>query len=304
MKKNDQHKFTPEQIGAYYDGQLTEPERRDIEQHIERCPLCRELLTDLNLMDKAIGKAEHISAPDGYFDTFGSAVANRIARQKLEPQKQAKRFNWGWITTAAALASLAIVLITGDLTKSRLYRSFTEKQKTVPSEAPVRSEAPIEAETKDQAPAQRSKSREASPELILAEVPAEKEARDEAPTKPARKMEAAPELNLSEVSLKQEAPAATPAKRAGKTALPRSLQAVGSAGISDKKDKAAKSAAVQSPVKLASAPAPASVSLAPSQASPSSVESVTVIEICLPGDDKDCPEPQVKSAIQINLDGI
>ncbi|MDP2808469.1 MAG: zf-HC2 domain-containing protein [bacterium] len=305
MKNNDQHKFTPEQLGAYFDGQLPEPERKEIEQHLKQCRQCMELLTEMSLMEKAVEKAERVSAPEGYFQTFGSAVANRIARQKLAPQKEAKRFSWGWITATAALASLTIMLVSGDLTKPRLYRAVPEEQKTVLPEIPVSPEAPIAAEAKNQAPDQSSKSLEASPELNLAEAPAEA-AKDETPAPPARKMEAAPEMDLAEVSLEKEVPAAAPAKRSMSMDLSssRSPQAVGSAGISAKKDKAAKPAAVQSPVKLALAPAPAPVSMMPSQASPSSVESVTVIEICLPDGEKDCPEPRVRSAILISLDGI
>ncbi|MHB8158248.1 MAG: hypothetical protein ACYDEQ_12765, partial [Desulfocucumaceae bacterium] len=131
-------------------------------------------------------------------------------------------------------------------------------------------------------------------------------ARDAAPAQETRKMEATPEMDLAEVSLEKEAPSAAPAKRARSMDLAASgsPRAVGSAGISDKKDLAAKPAAVQAPGKLVSAPVPAPVSLATSQASPSSVETVTVIEICLPDGNMDCPEPKVRSAIRINLDGI
>ncbi|MDO9391773.1 MAG: zf-HC2 domain-containing protein [bacterium] len=305
MKKSDQHKFTPEQIGAYYDGQLTETERREVEQHLKQCAACQAVLTELTLMDQAVQKAELVSAPEGYFQTFGSAVANRIARQKLAPQKETKRFSWGWITAAAALASLAIVLVSGDLTKPRLYRSVPEEQRTVLLEAPAISQPTPADEAKDQAPAQSSKSLEASPELNLAEAPAE-ETGEETPAQETRKMEAAPEMELADVSMEKEAPAAAPAKRARSMGLAasRSPQAVGSAGIADKKDLAAKPAAVQAPVKPASTPAPAPVSQTSSQASPSSVETVTVIEICLPDGNEDCPEPKVRSAIRINLDGI
>ena len=305
MNKPNQHTFTPEQIGAYYDGQLAETERLELEQHLKQCPACQAVLTELSLVDSSVQKAEGVSAPDGYFQTFGSAVANRIAQQKLAPQKEVKRFSWGWITAAAALASLGLVLISGNLTKPRLYRAVPEEQRTVLSQVPARSQTPIADESKDQTPAQSSKSREAVPELNLAAAPAE-DASEETPAQQSRKMEAAPEMNMAEVAMDKESPAAAPAKRAMSMdlATSHSPQAVGSAGTADKKDLAAKPAAVQSPVKLASAPAPAPVSPASSQANPSSVETVTVIEICLPNGDTDCPEPKIRSAIQINLGGI
>jgi len=305
MKNKDTHTFTPEQIGAYYDGQLAETERLEVEQHLKQCPACQAVLTELSLMDHAVQKAEHVSVPEDYFQTFGSAVANRIARQKLAPQKETKRFSWGWITAAAALASLAIVLVSGDLTKPRLYRSVPEEQRTAMPETPVSPETPDADETKDQAPAQSSKSLEAAPELNLAEAPAE-EAREESPSKQARKMGVAPEMDLAEVSMEKEAPTAAPAQKAKllDLASSRTLQPIGSAGLADKKDLAAKPAAVQAPVKLGSAPVPAPVSLATSQASPSSVETVTVIEIYLPDGDGNCPEPKVRSAIRIKFDGI
>ncbi len=282
MNRSDTHTFTPEQIGAYYDGQLAEAERLELEQHLKQCSACQAVLTELSLVDSSVQKAEGVSTPEGYSQTFGSAVANRIAQQKLAPQKETKKFSWGWITAAAALASLGLVLVSGDLTKPRLYRSVPEEQKAVLSQAQEASPAPVEEKMKDQAPVQSSKSLDAPPELNLAEAPAE-EAREETPAQETRKMETAPEMEL---------------------AASISSQAVGSAGTADKKDLAAKPAAVQSPVKLASAPAPAPVSPASSQASPSSVETVTVIEICLPNGDTDCPEPKIRSAIQINLGGI
>jgi hypothetical protein len=303
MKNTGTHKYTPEQIGAYYDGQLAETERLELEQHLKQCSACQTVLTELSLVDSAVHNAECVEAPEGYFQTFGSVVANRIAQQKLAPQKEVKKFSWGWVTAAAALASLAIVLVSGDLTKPRLYRAVSEEEKAVLSQAPAMSQPQVAEVTKDQAPAQRSQSLEAAPELNIAEAPAEA-ANEETPAQETRKMEAAPEMDLAGVSMEKEAPAAAPAKRATSMEMASSIssRAVGSAGMADKKNKAAKPAAVLSPVKLASAPAP--VSQAASQASPSSVESVTVIEICLPNGNKDCPEPQIRSAIQINLDGI
>jgi hypothetical protein len=305
MKHTNQHTFTPEQIGAYYDGQLAETERREVEQHLKQCPACQAVLTELSLVDKAVEKAEGIKTPEGYFQTFGSAVANRIAQQQLAPQKETKRFSWGWITAAAALASLAIVLVSGDLTKPRLYRTIPEEQRTVLLEAPAISQPTPADEAKDQNRAQSSKSLETSPELNLAQAPAE-EAKEETQAQETRKMEAAPEMELADVSMEKEAPAAAPAKRAMsmEMAASRSSQAVGSAGLADKKDQSAAPAAVRSPVKPDSTPAPDPVSPAASQASPSSVETVTVIEICLPDGNKDCPEPKVRSAIRINMDGI
>lgn len=301
MNRSDEHKYTPEQIGAYYDGQLTETERLELEKHLKQCPACQAVLTELSMVDSAVQNAECVSAPEGYFQTFGSAVANRIARQKLAPQKEAKRFSWGWITAAAALASLAIVLVSGDLTKPRLYHAVQEEQKTVLLEAPALSQPALGA--KDQAPTQSPNSLETVPELNLAEAPAE-EASDESPAEQTRKTEAEPEMNIADISMDKEATAAAPAKRAKsmEMASANSPQAAGSALTADKKGRAAKPAAGPAPVKLASVPA--QVSPAPSQDSPSSVETVTVIEICLPDGNGECPEPKIRSAIRINLGGI
>lgn len=324
MKHNNQHKFTPEQIGAYFDGQLSEPERIELEQHLKQCSACQAVLAELSLVDKAVQKAERVSAPDGYFETFGSAVANRIARQKLAPQKEVKRFNWGWITAAAALASLAIVLVSGDLTKINLYRAVPADKNAVLPASPVEQAAPMVAETKEQAPARMTKSIEAPPEMNLSEVPAIA-AKDAAPVMESRKMESAPEMDLAEVSMDKEAPPAAQSKRA-KSMLASAGTSLGVASAGKQAMPAPAAPAAMSPSKdvavspsskpkkqdkvlssgLASVPAPAQapVSAALSQDSPSSVESITVIEICLPDGGNDCPEPKVTSAIRIRLGGI
>jgi hypothetical protein len=350
MKNNDQHKFTPEQLGAYYDGQLGESERHEIEWHVKTCPRCHAFLADLTLMDKAVERAENVSAPDGYFDTFGSAVANRIARQKLEPQKQDKRFGWGWVTAAAALASLTIILISGDLTKQRFQHPAPEGYVPAPTEIPAdlkaKDEAPSEKPGSDKgslgsnpvdapqkiksnitAPGEQAKSMAPSPEPGLAEVPAEKATETGATAKAAETMAAPPQMTMSDISLDKEAPTATPAKRAKDKAAAREAKFerpddfIG-AGLASAPAQAPTQTQAPSVAQVqASAPAPV---LARTQASasvpvraktptpptvtaleqsPAKVDNVTVIVICLPDGNMDCPEPKVTSAIRIRLSG-
>ena len=198
MNRSDQHKYTPEQLGAYFDGQLTESERHEIERHVKTCPRCQAFLADLTLMDKAVERAERVAAPDGYFDTFGSAVANRIARQRLEPQKQAKRFNWGWVTAAAALASLGLILISGDLTKQHFQRPAPEGYVPAPSEIPV------DLKVKGEAPSEKAGSSRVPSEPVMAEAPLTKKSDKAAPGEQATEPPANPE-EVDEEELKANA---------------------------------------------------------------------------------------------------
>jgi hypothetical protein len=311
MKNNDKHKFTPEQLGAYYDGQLGESERHEIEWHAKTCPHCQAFLADLALMDKAVTKAECVSAPDGYFQTFGSAVANRIARQKLAPRKLAQRFSWGWVTAAAALASLAIVLVSGDLNKPLVHHSAPKEPITILSENIV------EQRTRDEVPAEKSKVLQVSPGSNQAEVPAEKAAGAEAQARPAETTEAAPEAVLPDNSLDRETPAAAPAKRAKDMEVSRESKAEmaevsSGAGLApapaQAPDKRPALPQIQVPAPApAAAPAKTLGSSLPAltvlEHRPAKVENVTVIVICLPDGQKDCPEPKATSAIRISLGG-
>jgi len=109
MRLKNRHPIAPEELMAYYDGQLDSRRRGTVEEHLKACPQCRSLLESFKSAEAEIFRAEQVEAPEGYFDTFALRVADRIARRP-QPAPRPWLLRWGWLP-AAATAAFAIVFI-------------------------------------------------------------------------------------------------------------------------------------------------------------------------------------------------
>lgn len=110
MRLKNKHPITPEELMAFWEDQLDPHRRRTVAEHLKICPECQTLLEGLQLAEQELARAEQVEAPEGYFDSFASRVANRIAGKRLAPARRPWLLRWGWLP-AAATAALALVLI-------------------------------------------------------------------------------------------------------------------------------------------------------------------------------------------------
>ncbi|GEM_PF-4233232 len=110
MKEPKGHSYSFEQLQAFADGALDDALARDIGRHLAGCGECRAAVDRLRALDARIGQAESADAPAGYFETFGSRVAGRIAARRAAKERPLFRFPlWGLIPAAAA-AGLVLVI--------------------------------------------------------------------------------------------------------------------------------------------------------------------------------------------------
>lgn len=110
MNRDKKHIVAPEDLMAFMDGQMDGERRKAVEEHLKTCLECRSLLESLELAEREVARAERVEVPEGYFTTFASRVANRIARKGLAPARRPWLLRWGWVPAAAA-ASFAVVMV-------------------------------------------------------------------------------------------------------------------------------------------------------------------------------------------------
>lgn len=68
------HRWAPDQMPGYLDGELPEGPRARLERHLGECPECRRVLASLKLM---IDRLAALAAPSGAPDAIQIATAVR-----------------------------------------------------------------------------------------------------------------------------------------------------------------------------------------------------------------------------------
>ena len=63
------HEWTHEHLSDYIDGELPEPERERVEEHVGMCPQCRRVLATLRKTVSGLGSLMSPSAPPGLADS-------------------------------------------------------------------------------------------------------------------------------------------------------------------------------------------------------------------------------------------
>ena len=95
-----------EQLSARLDGELTSEEERRLEEHLERCPSCRALAAQLEMVSAGLDGLEEIPAPEG----FARRVMDRVAAGEKKP-KVVPLFRRPQIRALAGLAACAALCI-------------------------------------------------------------------------------------------------------------------------------------------------------------------------------------------------
>lgn len=132
MSENIKHIISPEELMAFMDGQIGEARRRAVEEHLKACPQCRSMLESLELAEREAVRAEEVEAPEGYFKTFASRVANRIAREELAPVRRPWLLRWGWMPAAAAAAFAVVMVLSHGLFDQPIVQEAALKRQIIP----------------------------------------------------------------------------------------------------------------------------------------------------------------------------
>jgi negative regulator of sigma E activity len=132
-------------ISRYIDGELDEPEKRELERHLEQCPSCRSVLSAYKNIAAAAAESL-VEPPEDFTDNVMAAVKKLSDRNNANPGRK-KTIRNAVITFAAAAACVALALIAAPL----LGRSggTRDMAASAPSSAPA---ADYELMTQESAP--------------------------------------------------------------------------------------------------------------------------------------------------------
>ena len=109
----------PEQIvhymHAYLDGDISRAEERELKQHLDSCPQCKEIMNGLTESITFLGSASQVEAPDGFLD----GVMARLPKEKSQAGIQR------WLRSHPLLAAAAMFLL---LMSASLFSSYGNDQ--------------------------------------------------------------------------------------------------------------------------------------------------------------------------------
>ena len=88
-----------EWISAHLDGQLSDEEERELEEHLDQCPTCRAIEERLAALHDSFQGLEDIPAPEGFTQGVMDRVRAEQSRPKVVPLFKRPQFK--------ALAGLA-----------------------------------------------------------------------------------------------------------------------------------------------------------------------------------------------------
>ncbi|HAD82054.1 MAG: hypothetical protein A2509_04705 [Candidatus Edwardsbacteria bacterium RIFOXYD12_FULL_50_11] len=303
------HEIDLDQLQAYIDGQLGQPDRAMVETHLSHCPECRGLVSHLKNLDRAVADAECPSAPEAYFATLASRVAGGIARRKMEKRRRSGGIvlRWLGVPIAAAATIILAVVVSNNmfLQTERQIKLEGDKIKT-PNIRAVQGPPSVASSKKTSGQPRVSLKDEGQTDVLAA---SRKQAAADitiASEKGSRTMEAAvkeEEITVGLVAGRKPGDtdgSRTPEKksRLEETAFmevkapvamisPRAKKANTAVGAPSKETSQASDAARKKP------PAASSV--------PHVVYEVKTIVIYLPGGDSPCPPPEISTAIEIGI---
>ncbi|MCU0607310.1 MAG: zf-HC2 domain-containing protein [Candidatus Edwardsbacteria bacterium] len=308
MKEPNGHACSFEQLQAFADGALDDALTRAVERHLADCGECRAAVDRLRALAAGIERAESPDAPAGYFDTFNSRVASRIAAAKRPvPLLRKLRLAWWGLVPAAAAAALALVV-----SLDHEPRTAMRQLVRIPSPAAVKTET-ADWPTPDEMAAggdQREQAGTRNDEIAAPAAPAM--------TSPAAAPPRPEALALSGAADKEETAGGERAmKRAAAKSSPaaameydRAVADAQAAPAAEEKSRPAPPADTAPGTAVAMVPAGPAMIMAAKDApapvfeqppAPREVGEVRVIVIHLPDGASFCPAPEIASAIRIGL---
>ncbi len=94
-------------LSAYVDGELTEQEEMQVQEHLAQCADCRALLEQLQALHTSFSDLEEIPAPEG----FAQGVMSRIKAEERPKAKVIPLFKRPQVRAMAAVAACAVLCL-------------------------------------------------------------------------------------------------------------------------------------------------------------------------------------------------
>jgi anti-sigma factor RsiW len=95
-------------LSEYLDDELSAAERQELEQHLEGCDLCREILSELKAVVARAGRLEDREPDHDLWPGVRAAIASRKV-VAMESRRPARRFTFSLPQLVAAAAALILV---------------------------------------------------------------------------------------------------------------------------------------------------------------------------------------------------
>ena len=86
------HEKIKEMLGAYFDGQLRDSDKVQIEQHLKTCQECQKELADLEKLENLSKQFQYSSQDEAYWNSYSERVAVGI-KNKISPTRIFILFN-------------------------------------------------------------------------------------------------------------------------------------------------------------------------------------------------------------------
>jgi predicted anti-sigma-YlaC factor YlaD len=75
------HQKIKELISSYHDGELGEVQRREIKEHLQKCPECQREFEEMGKFEEVMRKMELKKPQKEVWEVYWSSVYNRLERQ-------------------------------------------------------------------------------------------------------------------------------------------------------------------------------------------------------------------------------
>jgi len=75
------HKKYREWISAYFDGELTPTQKKELEQHLQTCPECRQEFEEMDSFESLMAKVSLPQPSEEVWTMFWTSVYNRLERR-------------------------------------------------------------------------------------------------------------------------------------------------------------------------------------------------------------------------------
>jgi len=97
-------------ISDLMDGELSERKRKEVEDHLQECPLCRVYQEKLERIQTTVKEVDSGRVAPDYWEEFPSRIKDRISSLKPR-QRERSPFAWGWKWAWVGAALILVVFM-------------------------------------------------------------------------------------------------------------------------------------------------------------------------------------------------
>ena len=97
-------------LSEYIDGALSDPEKHNLESHLETCDQCKVELESLQNYKKYLSSFDHGKAPESIRDHVWGSISESDSEKPVKRKGRVISMNLAWAVIAASIIALALIL--------------------------------------------------------------------------------------------------------------------------------------------------------------------------------------------------